>query len=252
MIDQREKEKFLDICERVIGAEGGNMGIGSLKEKYMHRILKTFICSDTDCHEVGQGNYVADVLVEDTVYEIQTGGYYPLKKKLNYYLTAGDKRVVIVTPVIRRKRLIWIDPENGEATAGRYATAPMAWVGILRQLYWLSSDLDFDRIRFWFPVVTVDEYRKLDGRGKDKKIKATKIEKIPRELLDIEEVSCKEDVARVFLPKELPDVFTAGEFSKRTGTRQLALSSCLRALENLGVIQKNGKKGNATAYRRII
>ena len=249
MIDEGEKKKFQNACEQVIARGRAEMGIGSLGEKYMHLILKNFICENTDCHEVGQGRYFADVLVEDTVYEIQTGGYYPLKKKLQYYLSESEKRVVIVTPVVRRKRLIWVDPEDGSVTEGRRATVPHAWIKILREMYWLCGELDFDRVSFWFPVVSVDEYRKRDGFGKDKKIKATKIEKIPRELLDIEEVTCAEDVARLFLPAELPERFTAAEFSRRTGARRLTLSSCIHALENLRVIEKDGKIGSAAAYK---
>ena len=252
MIDQQEKKKFLDVCERVIASGRAEMGIGSLGEKYMHLILKNFICGDTDCHEVGQGSYFADVLVEDTVYEIQTGGYYPLKKKLSYYLAETDKRIVLVTPVIRRKRLIWVDPETGATSEGKYTTVRMAWTKILREMYWLGDLLDFDRLSFWFPVVSVDEYRKLDGYGRDKKTRATKIEKIPRELLDIEEVTSIEDVVRLFVPDTLPERFFAKDFSALTGTRRLALSSCLHALVAMGVIEKVEKEGNATVYRRLL
>lgn len=252
MIDRREQEKFVRICESVIAAGRADMGIGSLGEKYMHLILKTFLCENTDLHEVGQGSFVADVMVEDTIYEIQTGSYYPLKRKLAYYLTDTDKRVIIVTPVIRRKRLMWVDPETGATAEGKYTTVRMAWTKILREMYWLGELLDFERIGFWFPVLSVDEYRKLDGLGKDKKIKATKIEKIPRELLDMEEVSAVSDVVRLFVPASLPERFFAKDLSALTGARRLALSSCLHALESMGVIVRDGKEGNAIVYRRLM
>jgi hypothetical protein len=252
MIDQKEKEKFAAVCESVIAAGHTDMGIGSLGEKYMHRILKTFLCADTDCHEVGQGSFVADVVVEDTIYEIQTGGYYPLKKKLEYYLSEGDKRIIIVTPVIRKSRLIWVDPETGATKPGRLTTRPMAWTGILREIFYLCGQLDFHRVGFWFPVLAVDDYRKLDGYGKDRKIRATKIERIPRELLDMEEASEVADVARLFVPESLPERFFAKDFSALTGARRMGLSACLRALEALDIITRDGKQGNAIVYRRLI
>ncbi len=250
MIDPKEQEKFVKVCESVIASGRAEMGIGSLGEKYMHLILKTFLCENTDCHEVGMGSFVADVMIEDTVYEIQTGGYYPLKRKLSYYLTQTEKRVIVVTPIIRKKRLMWIDPETGAMTPGRQTTVRMAWTKVLRELFWLSELLDFERLSFWFPVLSVDEYRKLDGFGADKKIKATKIEKIPRELLELEEVESMADMARLFIPPQLPDRFLAKDFSKLTGARRLALSSCLKALENMGLISRDGKEGNAVVYRR--
>ena len=70
--------------------------------------------------------------------------------------------------------------------------------------------------------------------------------------MDIEEVTSAEDVARLFLPSDLPARFTAPDFARKTGARRLTLSSCIHALENLGVIEKDGKIGSATAYKKSV
>ena len=249
MIDENQKKRFLKICEAVLSTDRAEMGIGTYGEKYMHRILKQFFCEDTDWHEVGQGAFFADAVVDGVIYEIQTGGYYPLKKKLAYYLSSTDKEIVIATPIVARKRLFWVEPETGNALPPRTVSMRTERTRILREMYWLCELLDFSRIRFCFPIVSVDEYRKLDGYGADKKKKATKIEKIPRELLDIEWITCPKDVVRALIPCGLPDRFVAKDLSRLIGARRRGLSACLGALERLGLIERDGKEGNAVAYR---
>ena len=113
MVNSEEKQKFEKICLAIQNTESGTLGIGTLGEKTLHRVLKTYLCPDSDYHEVGIGPFVADALVENTLYEIQSAGLFPLKKKLAYYLANTDKKVQIVCPILTAKRLIWVDPESG-------------------------------------------------------------------------------------------------------------------------------------------
>lgn len=249
MVEQEQKERFVSVCESIIRQGHAEMGIGTYSEKYMHLILKTFFCENPDCHEVGLGDFFADAMVGDTVFEIQTAGFYPLRKKLAYYLSRDDKKVVIVSPVVTKKRLIWVGPETGAtASKGRNVTLPRAHMRVLRELYWLDGLLDFEKVTVRLVMLAVDEYKKLDGRGPDRKIKATKIERIPVELLDMVNIESASDVKRVFLPADLPTPFTAAEFSRRTGAKRLALSADLKVLERLGIIERTGKRGNAILY----
>lgn len=250
MVADEQKTRFLQVCEDVIEQGHAEMGIGTYGEKYMHLILKRFFCEDPDCHEVGIGDFFADAMVDDTIYEIQTGSFYPLKKKLTYYLTREDKRVVIVCPVVVSKRLFWVDPVTGAIDGKpRRVTQGRAHMRVLREIYWLAELLDFHRVTLRLVMLSVDEYKKLDGFGADKKKKASKIERIPRELLDIVDITDVDGVARTFLPEGLPEVFTAAEFSALTGAKRLALSADLKALEVLGIIGREGKRGRAVLYR---
>ena len=252
MMDERERSRFSDICEAVVSQGRAEMGIGTYGEKYMHLILKTFFCEDTDWHEVGLGSFVADAVVGNTIYEIQTAGFYPLRKKIAYYLSETKKDIVIVAPVIVKKRLIWVDSETGEAKKPRTTAVRGAWTRVLREIYWLCDMLDFERMRIRLMVMTADEYRKLDGYGTDKKKRATKIEKVPRELIDIIDIASPADAAQTFLPENLTERFTAKDFSALTGAKRLALSSSLHALESLGVICRDGKEGRAAVYRVLV
>ena len=112
MITCEEKEKFQNICQQVMSSDHTEAGIGTYKEKTLHSVLKSFMCDDRDMHEVGIGDFVADALVGDTLIEVQTGGFYPLKKKLAYYLTKTGKNIRLVCPMAVQKRVIWISPES--------------------------------------------------------------------------------------------------------------------------------------------
>ena len=78
-------------------------GIGTLGEKQMHAAIKRFICADESKHEIkldkprdnadGKAKarrFVADILDGKTVYEIQTGSFAPLVKKIQWILDNTD------------------------------------------------------------------------------------------------------------------------------------------------------------------
>jgi hypothetical protein len=100
--------------------------------------------------------------------------------------------------------------------------------------------------------IDADEYRLLDGYGADKKIKATKIDKIPKELLDIVTIDSREAVGNFFMPPELPYEFRAKEFEKATGLRKKGVSAGLRALESFGIIEREKLSEHKVVYRVII
>ena len=72
-----ECDAFLLARERALSEESDG-GIGTLSEKLIHKTLKLFIEPRSELHEVPYMDSVVDVLNEQGVYEIQTGGFAPL------------------------------------------------------------------------------------------------------------------------------------------------------------------------------
>ncbi len=252
MVNAEEKQKFEKICLEMQNISHTTLGIGTYSEKTLHRVLKSFLCPDTDFHEVGIGSFVADALVENTLYEIQSAGLFPLKKKLAYYLEHTDKRVQIVCPVLTAKRLIWVDPESGILSKPHKSPVGHGKMRVLPEMIYLLEYLDFDRVSFLIAGLTADDYKLLDGKGSDKKHGATRIERIPRELVYLQTLSSKEDIAAFFLPTELPKEFSAAEFSHLTNLRRRTLSAALKVLVRLEIIEIIGKQKKAFCYRRIL
>lgn len=252
MASTEEKQKFEKICSEIQNTTRADFGIGTYSEKTIHRVLKTFFCPDTDFHEVGIGSFVADALVGNTLYEIQSAGLFPLKKKLAYYLEHTDKQIKVVCPILTAKRVIWVNPESGEMSAPRKSPVGHGKMRVLPELIYLLDHLNFERVSFLIVGLVADDYKSLDGKGDDKKRGASRIERLPRELTYIETLSSKEDIASFFLPEKLPQEFTAAEFSRLTNLRRRTLSAALKVLLHLQIIEIIGKQKNAFCYRRIL
>lgn len=251
MITEAEKNKFSKICREIINSVHERSGIGTYKEKIIHLVLKKYFCEDETCHEVKTGRYVADAATEDTVFEIQTRGLYPLKKKIPSYLEDTEKKLVIVLPVISKKQLVWVDYESGDMTEPRRVSIAKPKNTLLREFMWIGELVDFSRMEFKAVFIDADEYRLLDGIGADKKIRATKIDKIPKELIDIVTIDSREAFADFFLPEGLPHEFRAKDFERATGLKRKGVSAGLRALEQLGVIEREKQSEHKVVYRII-
>ena len=109
-----DKERFDALCLQEQAADGG---IGTLGEKRLHRVLKTYFEPRAACREQPFAGYVADILNEEGVTEVQTRNYGALRKKLDAFLPLGPVRVVCPLPA--RKWISWVDPATGEISARR-------------------------------------------------------------------------------------------------------------------------------------
>ena len=268
--------RFALLCEheRTEGRPAAGVGIGTYKEKRLHALLKEFYCPDRTRHEIKltdghlKGNYteltdlatrraadryVADILTErGEIIEIQTGGFYPLIKKLHFYLCATDYRVTVVHPIAHVKWLRWMDAETGELTERRRLPKKGGVKDIARELYWLLPYLAERRLTLCLPLLEIEETRLLDGWGKGGKRGSSRYDRFALALCDEIVLSSPEDYAAVFLPPpdRLTSPFTAAEYAKASGLRGKAVYSMLRMLTELGFLAPAEKRGRAGTWQR--
>ena len=72
MIDTK---RFLQARKEALGRVGGAGGIGTLSEKALHAALKSYYEPDFESREVKVGSFVADIVGENGIIEIQTRGF---------------------------------------------------------------------------------------------------------------------------------------------------------------------------------
>ena len=230
----------------------GTAGFGTLSEKRLHAVVKTYLCEDTDCHEVGvkDTRYVADVRVGNDVYEVQTGNFSPLKAKIAHYLTATDCTVTVVHPLAVERQVAWIDPTDGSVSKPRKIAYRSRPEKLLPALYPLLPFLDNPRLSFRLLLLSVEDFRLLNGWSRDRKRGSSRYERVPLDLLDDITFSSPTDYLR-FLPADLPSPFKVSDFSRLTRLRGRDAYSAVRVLVALGLLRPADPIGRAMAFEKI-
>ncbi|MCR5808936.1 MAG: hypothetical protein K6G56_05185 [Clostridiales bacterium] len=192
-------------------------GIGMLGEKTLHSALKYYYEPDETRHEIEFSGFFADVKNEDGVIEIQTRSLSSLKRKLAAYLPLTA--VTVVHPVVRRRRLIYLDEETGELSKPRLSPKTGSVYDAFWELIRIREFLPDPNLMVVIPVVDADEYRTRTeptrGFKKRRGKSLTKYELVPTELVEERVFVCGEDWLRLIPPPLLEkDGFTAAELSR--------------------------------------
>ena len=250
--------------------------IGTLREKRLHAAIKLYLCPDETCHEMPVADMtaaepeggevfpqkrrmVADILTDGHILEVQTGGFFPLKEKIAWYLTHTPCRVTVVHPIPAVRHLSWINPEDGSIISRRKSPKRGRVRDVAKELYWLSEFIGDPRFTLRLLLIELEEYRMADGWSRDGKRGSNRYERFPTALLGDVTLSTPADYAAYFLPDTLtspaPDgevpVFTAADYARATGIRGKATYSMIHLLEHLGLIQETEERvGRSKTYRK--
>ncbi len=242
MLNENRFEKAL---KRVASLDNKS-GIGTLSEKTLHRVLKYYLEDREECHEVPYMGSVADIKNEDGITEIQTGSVTPIIPKLKKLIK--EERLTLVLPIICEKMLLWLDPLTGELCEPKKSPKKGRYTDILPELSKISDILFSDNLTVKLMLIDADEYKYLDGYGESRKKKATRIERIPKRLVSEVLIKTEKDLSGILPP--LPTPFTSQDFNKATGLKRRKAFFSLKMLVTLGIVRRNGKRGNAFLYEK--
>ncbi len=232
-----------------LSGDGKPLGIGTLGEKTVHAVLKRYYEPDPALHEIKCGDFVADILSDGRIFEIQSRGFERLIPKLTFFLEKCD--VTVVYPVAVRKEIVWIDPETGECQKPRVSNKHGNALDVFAELYRIRSFLRHPHLHIRAVLMNVIEYRLKDGRGRDGKKHATKEKLIPTALLREICIDRREDYF-VFLPQALPRTFTADTLAQLSGASQRSAGMALRVLRELGLTEIVGKEKRKNLYSVVL
>lgn len=241
-----DRELFEEAKRKVIGIDRPREVIGTLGEKSLHAVLKHYFEPYPENHEIKLGSFYADIVGEEGIFEIQTKGVYKLREKLSYFLAVS--RVTLVIPVPLQRRLIWIDPETGEASPGRTTKAAGSVFDVLCELGGISELLPHPNLSVCAVLLNVCDYKLLDGRGEKKKLRATKFDRIPEELVEEIYVNVPEDYWQL-LPENFPEEFVVKDIQKFTKRKSRECYKALKAMEQAGLCSCVGSSGRSRKYK---
>jgi hypothetical protein len=220
--------------------------IGTLNEGALHAQLKEWYRRPGDLLEQIAGGFVVDLVRGDLLVEIQTGGFAPLRRKLE--LLAQEHPVRLVAPVPVRRRIVRLSDE-GEVLSARRSPRRGRIEDIFSRLVSIPSLLCLPRFELEIVLTHQDELR-VHRPGKAFRRHGWVV--TGRRLVSVEErrlLATPADAAGL-LPLALPELFDTAELAQAAGIeRRLAqqMTYCLRAM---GVLDTAGKRSGAVVHRR--
>ena len=243
-----DKQLFLQVCDEVIGQRQGMNGIGTLGEKTVHSVLKSYYSPDNINHEIRVGGFVADICTGNEIIEIQTRNFDKLRRKLNAFLAFAP--VTIVYPIPNTKWIRWVNPQTGEISPPRKSPKKGTPYSIFPELYKIKDFLINPNLNIKIVMINLEEYKFLDGWSQDKKKGSTRCDRIPIELVNEIMISSRNDY-QLLVPSLLGEEFTSKDYKKASGLPLHKAQTALNVLHFVGAVDRIGKKGNSYLYIRL-
>lgn len=248
IMKMQDHDRFQKACAQAAEGLRGQKGIGTLGEKTLHAALKAYYEPDAESHEIKIGRYVADIVGEDGIIEIQTRAFDKLRKKLEAFLSVAH--VTVVYPVAAVKWLLWIDPDTGELSKPRRSPRKGVAQDAFTELYKIRPLLSHPNLTIRIVLLEIKEYRCRNGWSKDGKKGSTRCDRVPSALL--QEIILDAPAAyRQLVPNGLSAPFTAKEYQKAVKISLPKARTVLLLLYELGVVHRVGKIGNAFLYEPV-
>ncbi len=236
-------------------------GIGKLGEKQIHAAIKRFICPDISRHEIRIDDtnnefdengkkkrtrkFVADVLCDNVIYEIQTSSLAPLHEKIAWILSNTEYTVILIHPMIESKHINLIN-SDGTINGSKRSPKHERPIDIAPELYFIKDFISSDRFCLVLLLMDAQEYRTKNSK---KRSRTEKYQVIPTSLNGACIFKSLEDY-RYFIPDSLPSRFCAKDYAALTKIRGMDTYSTLKSLCSLGLLCTDGSIGRAVAYKR--
>jgi hypothetical protein len=222
--------------------------IGTLREGALHAQLKEWYREPGDRLEQPVASYVVDLVRGELLVEIQTGGFAPLRRKLD--VLSQQYRVRLVAPVAVTRRIVRM-AADGEVLSARRSPRRGQVEDVFARLVSIPQMLCRDRFELEVLLTSEDELR-VHRPGKAFRRRGWVV--LGRSLTTVEDRVhiAGPAAAAALLPDALPPHFDTAELAEAAGiTRRLAQQAayCLRAM---GALEAVARRGRAVVYRRTL
>ena len=220
--------------------------IGTLNEGSLHAALKLWYARSGDLVEHPVDGYVIDLVRDDLLIEVQTGGFSPLRRKLED-LTQRH-RVRVVAPIPHTRTIIRVSPAGEQLSSrrspkhGRYEDVFARLVSIPTMIERETFELDI--------LLTIEDEVRVHRPGMARRRDGWVV--LGRKLVEVVEsvrIRTPADLGRL-LPAELPPAFSTADLAGLAGISRRVAQQMVYCLRASGVVAISGKQGNALLYHR--
>lgn len=218
-------------------------------ETSLHRELKQVYAGDDARVEVPLGNYRIDVVRDGELIEIQHGSLAAIRSKVRALLRTH--RVLVVKPIVVRKRLIKLDKKGGQVVTRRLSPKRGRIIELFDELIYFLGVFPHRNLRIETPLVDIEEWR-YPGHGRRRWRRDTDHVVADQTLTALHEVhqfnsAC--DLMRI-MPNDLPSPYHTAHLAERLNIRRSAAQRIAYCLHKMGATEQVGKQGNARLYQR--
>lgn len=219
--------------------------IGTLREGPLHAALKEWYAEPHDLVEHPVDGHVIDLVRGDLLIEIQTGGFAPLKAKLERLIDTHPVRVVY--PIALDTWIVRVG-HGGEVLSRRrspkHETVPQVFsvlVSITDYLGHPNLELDV--------VSTRQEQIRRYMEGKAWRRRGWVVDRRALlEVVDLAEIRSISDLAGL-VPSSLPETFTTADVAVGLETSRRLAQQMTYCLSAAGAIERCGMDGRSVRYR---
>ena len=236
---------FERLKESLAGFNKGIAGIGTLSEKSVHAVLKSYYAPNEDALEVAINGFVADVCDGKEIFEIQTRHFYTMKRKLEAFLPEFD--VTIVYPLPVSKTVVNIDSDTGAVLSRRKSPRKRGIYEIFYELYGIRDYIKDPHLHIRIVSMDVEEYRYQGLTEKHGRKIRVLSDVVPLHPISETDIFDTRDLM-MFVPAELEEEFTVAEFAASAGISVDLTRYTLGLLTIAGVLERE-KKGRGYIYR---
>jgi len=218
-------------------------------ETSLHRQLKEHYARDASQQEVACEGYRIDAIRAGRLIEIQHGSLAAIRDKVAALLRGH--RVLVVKPIIARKKLIKLDSRDGSMVDQRLSPKRGKLLDLFDELVYFTRVFPHPRLEVEAVLVEVEETR-YPGHGRRRRRRENDFQIEDQTLLKINSTRRFRTLTdlRKILPKNLPAKFHTGQLAEGLAVPRWTAQRIAYCLRETGAIHVVGKERNSLLYSK--
>ena len=222
------------------------MGIGTLNEGPLHAALKLYYLRHGGESEVSIKKYVADVVIDGTIYEIQTGSFSGLNRKLTSL--SESYLVRLVHPIAQLKTIIKVADDRQTIISKRRSPKKGEMIDVLSELVYIPRLLTEKNFSLDVLLIEENELRIYDPKKVRRRGGWRVMERQMVSIIDSLTLRSARDLYE-FFEEPLSEPFTTKDIETAMGARSRIARQMAYVLRQAELIEVVGKSGRFLEYR---
>jgi hypothetical protein len=217
-------------------------------ETTLHRQLKALYAGTDGLLEQPLAGFRIDVVRGEQLIEIQHGQLAAIRHKLTRLL--ADHRVLVVKPLVARKRIVRLDGRGGRPVSIRLSPRRGDWIDLFHELVHWTRLFPHPRLTLESLLVEIEE-RRYPGHGRRRRWRRSDHRVEDQRLvtvLDVRRLTTPDDLWAL-LPKWPAPPFHTGHLAASCGVPRWVAQRIAYCLRQTGAAAVCGKAGRAWLYR---